>query len=90
MKKKTSSFIGIKTGNDDWDAEFYAHCSSLDFLLARCTKPQAAALYLALKGLTQVQIAEHLHISQPTVQQRLKALGWPVFKAILHRFGSKY
>jgi hypothetical protein len=90
LKKRNGNFIGIKTGNEDLDAEFEAHCASLDFLLARCTIPQAEALSLAISGLTQVEIAERLHIAQPTVQQRLKSAGWPVFKAILHRFASKY
>jgi hypothetical protein len=90
LKKRNGSFIGIKTGNEDLDAEFETHCASLDFLLARCTVPQAGALVLAIDGLTQVQIAERLDISQPTVQQRLKSAGWPVFKAILQRFASKY
>jgi len=90
LKKKSGSFIGIKTGNKDLDAEFEAHCESLDFLLARCTKLQAGALVLAMDSFTQVQIAEKLQITQPTVQQRLKAAGWPVFKAILQRFASKY
>lgn len=90
LKKKNESFIGIKTGVEDLDAEFEAHSASLDFLLARCTPHQAGALVLAMDGLTQVQIAERLDISQPTVQQRLKAAGWPVFKAILRRFASKY
>lgn len=90
LKKRNGSFIGIKTGNEDLDAEFEAHCASLDYLLARCTIPQAGALALAIKGLTQVEIAERLQIAQPTVQQRLKAGGWPVFKAILQRFASKY
>ncbi len=90
LKKKTGSFIAIKTGAEDFDAEFEAHCTSLDFLLARTTVPQAEALVWALDGITQVQIAEKLHITQPTVQQRLKAAGWPVFKAILNRFASKY
>jgi SatD family (SatD) len=90
LKKKNGTFIGIKTGNEDLDAEFEAHCASLDFLLARCTAPQAEALILAMDNFTQVQIAEKLHIAQPTVQQRLKSAGWPVFKAILQRFASKY
>lgn len=90
LKKKNSSFIGIKTGNTEDDSEFEVHCTGLDFLLGRCTKPQAQALSLAINGLTQVQIADSLNITQPTVQQRLKASGWPVFKAILHRFAAKY
>ncbi len=90
LKKRNGSFIGIKTGDENLDAEFEAHCASLDFLFARCTKPQAEALIFALNGLTQVEIAEKLSIAQPTVQQRLKAAGWQVFKAILHRFASKY
>ncbi len=90
LKKGNGSIIGIKTGVEDLDAEFDTHCASLDFLLAGCTAPQAAAIVLAMNGFTQVQIAEKLHITQPTVQQRLKAAGWPVFKAILHRFASKY
>lgn len=90
LKKKSGSYIGLKTGNDDEDSEYEVHCASLDFLLDRCTNLQAEALSLAITGLTQVQIADSLDITQPTVQQRLKAAGWPVFKAILHRFASKY
>jgi hypothetical protein len=90
LKKRNGSYIGIKTGDADLDEEFEVHCTILDFLLARCTVPQSQALILAINGFTQVEIAERLHIAQPTVQQRLKAGGWPVFKAILQRFAAKY
>lgn len=90
LKKKSGNFIGIKTPDEETNLEYEVHCTSLDYLLTRCTPLQAEGILYTLQGMTQIQIAQKLKISQPTVQQRLQAAGWPVFKAILQRFESKY
>ncbi len=90
LKKKSGTYIGIKTPDEETNLEYEVHCTSIDYLLTRCTPLQSEALLYALQDMTQIQIAQKLKISQPTVQQRLQAAGWPVFKAILQRFESKY
>jgi hypothetical protein len=90
MKKNTGSFISIHSANEDACREWEVHCTALNYLMMRCTPLQAEALQLALESMTQVEIAKKLKIKQPTVQQRLQAAGWPVFKAVLQRFESKY
>lgn len=90
MKGENDTYIRISTGHADRDAEFTAHCISMDYLIKRCSILQAQAIALALDNHTQTEIGRMLKISQPTVQQRLQAGGWPVFKAILARFESLY
>lgn len=90
IKRKAGTFIGLFTKNEDMNFEFDVHCTALDYLIARCTPLQAEALVLALDDMTQVQIAGKLNLSQPTVQQRLQAAGWPVFKAVVNRFEQKF
>ncbi len=90
IKRKAGTFIGLFTKNAEMNLEFEVHCTALDYLIARCTPLQAEALVLALDEMTQVQIAGTLKLSQPAVQQRLQAAGWPVIKAVVNRFEQKF
>ncbi|HSK13252.1 MAG TPA: hypothetical protein VK907_08545 [Phnomibacter sp.] len=90
LKKKAGNFLSIATGDADRDAEWNVHCLSLNYLYGRCTPLQAQALFHSLNDQTQTQIGRKLKITQPTVQQRLQAAGWPVIKAMIGRFESLY
>lgn len=84
--KKRNELIGITATEQAFAAEWRVHSASLHFLLQRHSSAQAAALYLQLGGLTQEEIAGKLHISQPSVHQRLQAGGWSVIHPVLERF----
>lgn len=84
--KKQGSLIAVASVDGDFNGEWQVHGATLSYLLERQSEVQAQALYLQLQGLTQEQIAQKLHISQPSVHQRLQAGGWPVIRQILQRF----
>ena len=70
--------------NEEWEV----HTASLNFLLERLSGAQAEALYFQLQDTRQEDIAKALHISQPSVHQRLQAAGWSVINPMLQRFES--
>jgi hypothetical protein len=84
--KKREELIAITATQPEFAAEWQVHGTTLHFLLQRLSMAQADALYLQLAGLTQEAIARKLHISQPSVYQRLHAAGWNVFHSVLERF----
>ena len=55
-------------------------------MLERLSNAQAEAMYLQMQNAKQEEIAKALHISQPSVHQRLQAAGWTVINKILQRF----
>ena len=68
--------IGVSTGNIDVDALLGTALRLLDRVIASWSSSQAAAMEYALQGLTQHQIADILHITQPSVNNRLKLAHW--------------
>jgi hypothetical protein len=84
--KKRNELIAIDAANKTFSEEWQVHCAALNFLLDRLSKAQAEAWYLQLQNTRQEDIAKALHISQPSVHQRLQAAGWAVFNPVLQRF----
>ncbi len=84
--KKRSELIGIAFAETSFNEEWKVHSASLNYLLDRLSSAQAEALYLQLQNAKQEEIAKTLHISQPSVHQRLQAAGWAVINRILQRF----
>ncbi|MBS1746451.1 MAG: hypothetical protein JST21_09810 [Bacteroidetes bacterium] len=84
--KKRNEFISVAFSNNAWNDEWKVHSASLNFLLERLSNAQAEALYLQLQNTRQEKIAKALHISQPSVHQRLQAAGWSVINRVLQRF----
>ena len=84
--KKRSELISVNSTILSFNEEWKTHSASLNFLLARLSNAQAEALYLQLQNARQEDVAKKLHISQPSVHQRLQAAGWPVINKILQRF----
>ncbi len=84
--KKRNELISINSTVASFNEEWKIHSASLNFLLERLSSAQAEALYLQLQNTRQEDIAKALHISQPSVHQRLQAAGWPVINKILQRF----
>ena len=83
--KPTPQLIAIDIAGAS-HSEWEAHSTALNFVLQRCTAPQAAALSLMLQNKTQQEAAAILSIKQPAVHQRLQAGGWPVLQAVIKRF----
>jgi DNA-directed RNA polymerase specialized sigma24 family protein len=84
--KRRNESISVAFSNDAWNEEWKVHSASLNFLLERLSRAQAEALYLQLQNARQEEIARALHISQPSVHQRLQAAGWSVINRVLQRF----
>lgn len=84
--KKRNELIGIASADNIFNEEWKVHSAVLNFLLERLSNAQAEALYLQMQNAKQEDIAKALHISQPSVHQRLQAAGWSVINKILQRF----
>lgn len=84
--KKRGELISVASEDAQFNEEWKAHSASLNFLLERLSNAQAEAVYLQLQNATQEEIAKTLHISQPSVHQRLQAAGWTVINPVLQRF----
>jgi len=84
--KKRNELISIASENIQFNEEWKVHSATLNYLLDRLSNAQAEALYLQMQNAKQEDIAKALHISQPSVHQRLQAAGWGVINKILQRF----
>ena len=84
--KKRNELISIAFEDTSFNEEWKVHSTSLNYFLERLSNAQAEALYLQLQNARQEEIAKALHISQPSVHQRLQAAGWTVINRMLQRF----
>ena len=84
--KKKNELISVSFADAIFDDEWKVHSTSLNYLIGKLSNAQAEALYLQLQNAKQEDIAKALHISQPSVHQRLQAAGWNVINKILQRF----
>jgi hypothetical protein len=90
MLKKKGWQIAVHVPDENLQQEWDVHSGTLNYLLEKCTAPQAEALAHMLEGQTQQQAAESLGVKQPAIQQRLQAAGWPLLQTILHRFEMQF
>jgi hypothetical protein len=84
--KKRNELISVAAEDTQFNQEWKVHSASLNYLLERLSNAQAEALHLQLQNARQEEIAKALHISQPSVHQRLQAAGWSVISPMLQRF----
>ena len=84
--KKRAELFNIASVDTVFNDEWKVHSVSLNYILERLSNAQAEAVYLQLQNTKQEDIARALHISQPSVHQRLQAAGWNVMNKILQRF----
>lgn len=84
--KKRNELLSVAFAETSFNEEWKVHSASLNYFLERLSNAQAEALYLQLQNARQEEIAKALHISQPSVHQRLQAAGWAVISMILQRF----
>lgn len=86
--KKRNQHIGIASENSLTNQEWNVHAITLNFLIEKWSPLQSEAIHEHLTSATQLEVAEKLNISQPSVHQRLQTAGWPVVDAIIKRFES--
>ena len=71
--------------NDLLNNEFEALLALLDVLLTKATSKQSEVLYLKLMRFNENQISEKMKISQQTVNQHSRSVGWiAIEKAVEH------
>ncbi|HKL32476.1 MAG TPA: SatD family protein [Tangfeifania sp.] len=85
LKKKDLHII-VVTGNNELDRELETYCYMADVLLKSLSSVQANVLFYKLNRISQEQVGEILHISQPSVSKTLKAANWKVIEKFLERY----
>ncbi len=85
LKKKRMHLV-IRTPWPDANDELKAGCALLDVIIRHWTREQAEAIGYSLQGLTQGEVADRLHIIQPSVNQRLRLGGYPAVQEFLERY----
>jgi hypothetical protein len=86
--KRKNQLVTVVGSSESFNGEWKVHSLALSYLLQRWTASQAEAVYWQLQGLTQEETAKRLDVRQPTVNQSLQSVGWPLMDAILERFVS--
>jgi len=77
LKSKEMPRLGIKTFDENWNAQLEAECILADTILQRWTPMGAKSTYFALLYQeTQEQLATRLNITQSAVHKRLIAANW--------------
>jgi hypothetical protein len=83
--KNTLFFV---SKNEKMNKEFDALFSLLDVLLAKATSKQSEVLYLKLMNFNEEQISEKIRISQQTVNQHSRSIGWNAIEKAVEQFNS--
>lgn len=75
--------------NTPWDQinnELEVESALLDAIINKWSMPQAEAISNYLLGINQETLARSLKITQPAIQQRLKASGWWAIGKLIKRY----
>jgi DNA-directed RNA polymerase specialized sigma24 family protein len=84
--KNENRKTGLKTFNEDVNAEFKSSLLLLDTITEKWSTASAEVIYYSLKDLKEKEIAAILKISQSAVNQRKKAAGWEAVAILLERY----
>jgi len=84
--KETGLNIIIATGNAELDDELETYCYMADEFIKNQTAVQANLVFQMLNGISQIEIAKMLGISQPSVSKSLKAANWELMERFLKRY----
>lgn len=87
--KSNAIGFAIET-NDKNHEELTTEGVLINAIIEGVTPSQAEVLYHKLRGETEVNIAQLLEISQPSVNQRSKSGNWHAFDVLLDRFEVLY
>jgi hypothetical protein len=88
MKKKGQKLI-IQSAEETFNQEYEVQCKLLDVIIDKWSTAAAEVVFWLLKGLKDIEIAEHLGISQPAVSFRKKTAGWEAINLMIQGFESK-
>jgi hypothetical protein len=94
METYTKERIVIKStllfasNNDKLNSEFEALFALLDFLLTTATSKQCEVLYLKLMRFNENQISEKMKISQQSVNQHSRSVGWTAIEKAVQRYST--
>jgi hypothetical protein len=78
--------IIIVTGMPELDDELETYCYMTDEFIKNQTGVQANMVFQMLNGVSQIEIAKMLNISQPSVSKSLKAANWKIVERFLKRY----
>jgi len=85
---KPGEYLAIHTNDQYKNKGIEIILNFLNKYISDWSLAQAEVVFLVLEGKTQQEIAEHLSLSQPSVNSRLKLAGWkefePAIKYISH------
>jgi predicted XRE-type DNA-binding protein len=78
--------ILIVTGNTELDDELETYCYMADEFIKNQTVVQAKMVFYMLNETPQIEIANLIGISQPSVSKSLKAANWKLVERFLKRY----
>lgn len=84
--KETGLNVIIATGNTELDDELETYCYMADEFIKNQTAVQANLVLQMLEGISQIEVAKRLGISQPSVSKSLKAANWKLLERFLKRY----
>lgn len=79
-----NGYLSVSTGSSEVDTIIGTTLRLLDRVVMSWSASQAAAMEYALQGMTQHQIADVLHITQPSVNNRLKLAHWNEIEHVIN------
>jgi len=85
-KQKSDVRLVVDTPWDEINNEMNVSFGLLDALIEKWTSAQAEALLCLFQGLNQTSIANKLHLSQASINVRLKSAGWYAIENLIKRF----
>jgi|AntAceMinimDraft_16_1070373.scaffolds.fasta_scaffold07212_5 predicted transcriptional regulator len=83
---KGERYLLITTPVDKINTELEVECFLLDAILRKWSREQSEAVIGTVRGMTQVEIANNLNISQPAVGSRLKGAGYWAIERFITRY----
>ncbi len=84
--KPNKNSISVKTADPWLNAEWEIHAKVLDYLEASRSRNQSEVIVGLIENKTQIQLAEEIGISQPSINQRIKSSAWVLVEPILLRY----
>lgn len=84
--EKTKNNLSMIGPDKETNKDFVVYSEVLDHITSNWTIEQAEAIFYLLEEMTQMEIAEKLGISQPSVFERKKAGNWNLVKSIVKRY----
>ena len=82
-ERGSDAAFSMYSNEEDVNSLIHNNIQLIDWIIAHATERQLPILYNRLMGLTEIEIARNLSISQGAVNQRARNAGWPCIKQTL-------